>query len=163
MNYIDIKRIPITLILIFLFNIVWGQEKIEHFVTTTINNEQIEILDNKNIFIFYLWETKSEASHKEIKYLNELATEYKDSTVIFIAATNDKLEKLNTFLNNTEFLFQQVCGKEGKKIMKIFGNNGMVRIFPRHFIVDKNGNIVKSLAGSCASLHDLIETELQNL
>lgn len=161
MNYINFKRILLTFCLISIFNTVWGQKKIENFVTTTINNEQIEIGDNKNIIVLYLWETNSEVSHKEIKYLNELATKYKSSNVIFIAATNDKLKKLKTFLNNAEFLFQQVCGKEGKKIMKLFNNNGLVRFYPRHFIINKNGDIVTSGIGSCSTIHSLIEKELK--
>ena len=163
MNYINFKRIILAFCLILIFNIVWGQKRIEHFVTTTINNEQIKIGDNKNIFVFYLWETKSKISHNEIRALNELETKYESSNVIFIAATNDKLKKLKAFLNNTEFLYQQVCGKEGKKIMKLFNNNGLVRIFPRHFIIGKNGDLVTSAIGSCLTIHSLIETELNKL
>jgi len=47
--------------------------------------------------------------------------------------------------------------------MKIFGNNGFVRYYPRHFIIDKNENIVTSAIGSCSTIHHLIESELTKL
>lgn len=160
MNHIDFRPILITLFFLILINSIKGQEKIEHTQITTIDNKKIEIVDNRNILVFYLWETNSRVSHNEIKYLNNLVNKYKNENIIFIAATNDKRKKLETILNKTSFLFNHVYGKEGKKIMKLFNNNGIIRFYPRYFIVDSKGNIITSAIGSCTTIHSLLETEL---
>jgi peroxiredoxin len=137
-----------------------AQERIDHFPIATMDNSQLEIGDGQHTTVFYLWDVQSEISEKEVTHLNELVDDYTNDDVIFIAATADKCEEVDAFLEKSEFKYIQVCGKEGKKIMKLFNNNGLVRTFPKHFIVDENGVIAKSAIGSCTTIHSLLEAEL---
>lgn len=157
---IKLQKFLFLCCLIFSIQTLLAQEKIDHFPITTMDNTQMEIGDNKHTSVFYLWDVQSEISEKEVKYLNELVDDYTSDEVIFIAATTDKCETVEAFLEKSEFKYTQVCGKEGKKIMKLLNNNGLVRTFPRHFIVDENGVIAKSAIGSCTTIHSLLEAEL---
>ena len=137
-----------------------GQDSVNPFSLNTIDGQSLEVGDEEHVLVFFLWETGLDVCYNEIDYLNDLYTKYKDDKVIFVAVTNDKPEKLNALLETRDFLFHQVAGKEGKRVMKIFNNNGLVRTFPRYFILDKKGSIVTSAIGSCERIHDLIESEL---
>ena len=160
MRKIDFAPIRLSLFLLCSFLNLSGQEKIEDTTIKTMSGKQIEIVDHQNIYLFYMWKTTSKVSHEDIKYLNDLVNTYKDRNIIFVAATTDKQKKLEKFLNTSDFLFNHVCGKEGKRTIKLFNANEIVRFYPRYYIVDKNGNIVTSAIGSCETIHSLIENEL---
>ena len=141
-------------------NLIKGQDSVSPFFLNTIDDESVEIGDEEHVLVFFLWETGLDVCYDEIDYLNDLYTKYKDDKVIFVAVTNDKPEKLNTLLEIRDFFFHQVAGKEGKRVMKLFNNNGLVHTFSRYFILDKKGSISDLSYWSCERIHDLIEFEL---
>jgi len=161
------RNLLIKYILIFLGSILLvnatGQNLHEPIIVKTINDETIKINGTKNLYVIYLWKIKVEKSINEIESLNQLAKKYEAENITFIAATSDNIDKQNEFLIETPFLYKQMASKEGKKLNKEFGNNKIMRIFPRHYILDKSGNIIKSAIGSCPTIHEIIEETLSEM
>lgn len=140
---------------------VFGQKAIDPFSVKTINNDTIKIGGDDKLYVFYLWEIKVEEIINEISLLNKLAKEYQLEEVVFIAATNDKIEKVNGFLKENTFIYRQVAGKEGRKVNRIFGNNGFVRTYPQHIVIDGYGSVIELAKGSCSTIHEIIESKLK--
>jgi thiol-disulfide isomerase/thioredoxin len=79
---------------------------------------------------------------KEMPDLNKVVAKYKDNkNVIFLAFTGDSKENLTKFFEKKKFDYKIAIVKGlGQK----YGVNGI----PTHFIIDKNGNIIRQTVGA---------------
>lgn len=134
-----------------------GQEPLN---VSTLNGKDISIPHKDAIVVIYLWDARTDFSVKEFAALNELKEAHIDQNVIFLAASTEKEEKVRALLDQHEFTFRQVAGKEGKKIMKHFDNNGLVRTFPKHYVINPDGEIMMEGIGSCSTIHEALQSHL---
>lgn len=124
----------------------------------TLNGDSISIKDfiGKYIVINW-WATGCGPCIAEIPGLNSLVDKYKNnSNVIFIAIAFDKKEALETFLKLKEFKYLQTRGD--KETSKLFGES-----FPRHVIVNKEGQISFYCEGGSENRYVDIDEELKKI
>jgi hypothetical protein len=126
----------------------------------TLEGDSVRIPNPDQPTMVYLWDAGNEFSTNEFTVLNALNREYADR-VTFIAATTSKKEKVTDRLKEKEFTLAQVVGKEGKEVMKYFGNHGLIRTFPKHYILSKDGEILIEGIGSCSTIHQAIDSVLK--
>jgi len=83
---------------------------------------------------------------KEIPSLNEMVNQYKDrKDIVFVSLAEDTPEQLKVFLAKKPLSYAVVPN------MKKYMNEVLqLNAFPTHFIVNKDGNIVKVLANDHA-------------
>lgn len=111
-----------------------------HFRTiegTNYTNENIK----GNLLIVKCWFINCKPCIAEFPELNDLVDSYQhENNVIFLSLALDDHVSLKTFFKNKTFNYETVASQESfiKDSLKVIG-------FPTHFIVDKNGYVVKML------------------
>jgi peroxiredoxin len=104
---------------------------------TTIDGGHINQADLKGKTVFYnFWFVACRPCVAEIPALNKLARKYSSDTVLFVAITFDKKDRIKEFLQKREFNFQIVSLPEAEidTIKKIF-------FYPFTAIVTKEGKL----------------------
>jgi peroxiredoxin len=93
----------------------------------------------------------------EMPSLNILTEEFKDKDVVFIAFALDGAEALKDFLREKEFDYQIV--PDASKISTLYG----VKVYPTHFIINKEGQIEFMLTGGSPDRHEQLRPLIENL
>jgi len=91
------------------------------------------------ILVLKCWFLACQACREEIPQLNELADRYKNrKDILFVSLVFDQPKAIKAFLKKTAFNYAIVPNKEAymDKILK-------VHEYPTHFVIDKQGYIVK--------------------
>ncbi len=156
------KKVIFFAICIFLAQSTFAQQQFAPFTVQTLDGKAITIPNDETITVFCSWDIKTEEVLKEAETLNALVKKYEGQPIQFIAVNGAKEKKVRTYLDTHPFLYQQLGGKEGKRINKVLGNSGLVQTYPKHLVVDKEGRVVQSAVGSCTTVHELIEQAIQN-
>lgn len=94
------------------------------------------------IAVLNLWFIGCGPCRKEIPKLSEIAREFKDRDVVFIAPTPDAAESLREFLKKKPFDYHIV--PEADKIIEQFNT----ALFPTHIVIDRNGQIEALMVGA---------------
>jgi len=104
----------------------------------TITNETMK----GKIMVVKCWFIHCAVCVKEIPSLNEMVNQYKDrKDIVFVSLAEDTPEQLKVFLAKKPLSYAVVPN------MKKYMNEVLqLNAFPTHFIVNKDGNIVKVLA-----------------
>ena len=100
---------------------------INNYVTTTTNS----------VIVLNIWNTKQP---DDIDRLNLLTEKYKNEEIIFLAVTDEVQEKVDLFLEEQEFAYQQLSGSEGEKIFNQF-QKGMFKEYPIHILINQEGEV----------------------
>lgn len=113
------------------------------FKMTSLDGKTYELnaLQGK-IIVLNLWFKECGPCRKEIPKLNQVAAEFKDKNVVFLAPSLDGAEALRSFLKTTRFDYQIVPDAETIIIEK-FGATA----FPTHIVIDQDGQIDTMLVG----------------
>ena len=108
----------------------------------TISNESMK----GKIMVVKCWFIHCAVCVKEIPSLNEMVNQYKDrKDIVFLSLAEDTPEQLKVFLAKKPLSYAVVPN------MKKYMNEVLqLNAFPTHFIVNKDGNIVKVLANDHA-------------
>lgn len=110
---------------------------------TTYDGKRITAADRMNKTVFYnFWFVNCRPCVAEIPVLNRLADKYKGDSILFIAITFDKEERIREFLQNHEFAFQiaSIPQEEIEKIKKI-------SFYPFSAITGRDGKLSFALFG----------------
>ncbi len=94
------------------------------------------------VVVLNLWFIGCGPCRKEIPKLSEIAREFRDREVVFIAPTPDSAESLRAFLKTTPFDYHIV--PEADKIIEQFNT----ATFPTHIIIDRNGQVEALMVGA---------------
>ncbi|WP_316803477.1 TlpA disulfide reductase family protein [Pedobacter nototheniae] len=109
---------------------------------TDMNGNKYDLRDSTGkVFVLNFWFINCPPCKAEIPQLNELAAEYKDKNVVFLAIALDERYDLKSFLKTTPFNYNIVDG--GRYI----ANKYDVKGYPTHVVVDKSGFIKFSTLG----------------
>lgn len=104
------------------------------------------VIDNQSLkgktVVIKCWYIHCAACIKEFPDVNKLADEYKDrNDIVFLSLAEDNQEQLKTFLAKKPLHYSVVPN------MKQYMNETLqLNAFPTHFIIDKEGKIVKVLS-----------------
>jgi peroxiredoxin len=93
------------------------------------------------IILFKCWFIKCVACVKEMPELNELVQKYKNrKDILFVSLAIDDKKALQDFLSKTKFDYAVIPNQEQYMAEKL-----KVRQYPTHFLIDKNGILVKTV------------------
>lgn len=94
---------------------------------------------NGKIVVFKCWFIGCLPCVQEMPVLNELRQRYSNQKdVLFISLCWDPKNKVDSFLKNNTFIYSTVPGQ-----YKFLTGNLALNGYPTHFILDKNGKIIK--------------------
>lgn len=113
---------------------------IPKFDFTTIDDKHYTSNNTKGkIMLFKCWFLSCSPCVKEIPDLNELVETYKNrNDFVFISLAIDEKAPIKEFLKKTKFDYQTVAQQEPYMVNKLH-----VQGYPTHFLVDKQGLVVK--------------------
>ena len=111
------------------------------------------------VVVINLWFTSCAPCIKEIPELNELVKEYENNdAVLFLAlALDEKGPRLDTFLETHVFNYNIVPGAQDYVVKKLQASS-----FPTHIVLDKNSNVVFTLAGYTPQVGELIKSSISS-
>ncbi len=136
--------------------------KLPVFTATTLSGDTIRSEDLKGkIVVLKVWATWCGPCIIEIPSLNDLVDKYKgDSSIVFIAITDDTKEKIKGFLIDRPFSYQQIVDA---KELKLLFQPGLRKEIPKHMIVDRDMNIVLDLSGSNSNIFETLSAKIDQL
>ena len=111
------------------------------------------------VVVINLWFTSCAPCIKEIPELNELVKEYENNdAVLFLAlALDEKGPRLDTFLETHVFNYSIVPSAQDYVVKKLQASS-----FPTHIVLDKNSNVVFTLAGYTPQVGELINSSISS-
>ena len=111
------------------------------------------------VVVINLWFTSCAPCIEEMPELNKLVKEYENNdAVLFLAlALDEKGPRLNNFLENRVFNYNIVPGAQDYVVKKLPPTP-----FPTHIVLDKNSNVVFTLAGYTPQVGDLIKSSINS-
>ena len=111
------------------------------------------------VVVINLWFTSCAPCIKEIPELNELVKEYENNdAVLFLAlALDEKGPRLDTFLETHVFNYSIVPSAQDYVVKKLQASS-----FPTHIVLDKNSNVVFTLAGYTPQVGEIIKSSISS-
>jgi peroxiredoxin len=135
-------------------------EKMPVFSTVDILGHQVNSVQLKGkIVVIKVWATWCGSCVEEIPALNQLVERYKsDSSVVFLAITDDTNMKITSFLKKHPFDYQHIADA---KALKLLFQTGMRKEIPEHIIVDREGTIVFDESGELANIEQVLARHIE--
>ena len=132
-------------------------QKFPKFSFTDLNGKHYTNENSSGkIVVLKCWFIRCHACVAEFPELNELVNQYKDrNDIVFVSLAFDKEADLRAFLLTKTFNYATVSSP-----VSFIQDTLMVNAYPTHFIIDKNGNIVK-VVNKATRLKLVLENEIQ--
>ena len=113
----------------------------------------------EKVVVINLWFTSCAPCIEEMPELNKLVKEYENNdAVLFLAlALDEKGPRLDTFLETHVFNYNIVPGAQDYVVKKLQASS-----FPTHIVLDKNSNVVFTLAGYTPQVGELIKSSISS-
>jgi thiol-disulfide isomerase/thioredoxin len=111
---------------------------------------------NDSVTVINWWSTTCPPCVEEIPGLNKLAEMYKGEKVKFIAIAWNNTKEVSDFLSQHPFAYQHCLFNDSA--VNIFGNT-----YPRHVIINSDGNVVYDKIGGDETTYLKIESELKKI
>lgn len=130
---------------------------IPNFKFKDLNGVEYSSANTKGkVLLLKCWFIGCVACVEEMPELNELVNKYKDrKDILFLSLASDEKKPLQDFLKKTEFDYAVVANQD-----KYMRGDLAVKLFPTHFIVDRNGKIMK-VVEDANEVADVLETEVK--
>ena len=130
--------------------------KMPGFTVQLLSGKSFSFNNLKNkIMVINWWSTTCGPCIAEIPGLNKLVEKYKSNdNIVFLAIAWDSKQKLNSFLQNKPFEYQQALYND--QTIQLFGG-----AFPRNLVVNKNGNIAYNELGAAEDQWERIDQVIQ--
>jgi len=108
-----------------------------------IKGGPVDIKSGTNIYVVEFWASLSTASRASIPRLNELQKEFKDKGVVFVAVSDEPLDKIKLFVASASVPLDYVIAaddqrKTARGYMVAYGQKGI----PYTFVVGKDGRVL---------------------
>ena len=108
------------------------------------------------VVVINFWFMSCAPCIEEMPELNKLVKEYKNNDVLFLALTLDeKSPELNKFLKTYVFNYNIIPDSKDYIVKKL-----QVPVFPTHIVLDKNSNVMFTLAGYTPQVGELIKSSI---
>ena len=113
----------------------------------------------EKVVVINLWFTSCAPCIEEMPELNKLVKEYENNdAVLFLAlALDEKGPRLDTFLETHVFNYNIVPGAQDYVMKKLQASS-----FPTHIVLDKNSNVVFTLAGYSPQVGELLNSSISS-
>ncbi len=166
MNYFKKKLIKIILFIALPFLFLSCSDntgtKLPDFTATTLTGKVIHSKDLKGkVIVLKIWATWCGSCVVEIPQLNSLVEKYKnDSTIVFLAITDDSKTKIEKFLLDRPFAYQHIVDA---KVLKNIFQPGLSKEIPQHIVVDKALNIVFDVSGESSTIAEQLSAKIEQL
>ena len=121
----------------------------ESFTTVDMKGRTVDLNSLKGkVVLLTFWSTRCVICHSEIPKLNRMATQH-DQDVVFLAATMENEEKIQTYLKRNPFNFDILPNSFGLvlKYAKKDGKGNIAMGFPAYFLIDRDGKIEYQSSG----------------
>lgn len=144
----------IPLLAIFVFSLAaFGQSNegscAPKFNAVSLEDKNFDLSELKGkIVVVTFWSTHCAPCISGISKFNQLAEEYKNENVVFLAVTGENPDTVKSFLRKKPFKFNIISN--GLGIMMKFAGNPDGRVMlptPTHFLINQNGEIEMKLIG----------------
>lgn len=137
-------------------------EKLPEFEQKTLAGNLLTQNDLKGkITVINIWATWCKPCIEEIPQLNNLVVQYKQNPeVVFLAVTDDKASKIESFLSKKDFKYQHITDAD-ELIKKLQG--GFISTRPQHIVIDRDLTIVYDAVGASSSVGQNIKTKIDKL
>lgn len=113
------------------------------------------------IVVIDVWATWCGNCLTELPELNKLAEKYKqDSTVMFIAISDETVEKVCSFLERRPYNFTQI--PLGDKLTTALQTR-LVKTYPQHIVLGKDLTIEFEHTGEMANASEVLSKEIEGL
>jgi len=140
------KIIVPLFILIFSFG-AFGQKSkpfAENFSATSLNGQQFELENLKGkVVVLSFWSTRCLICQAEIPKLNQIAKDFAEKDVVFLALTTESETKIEPFLKKHPFNFNILPNSFGVllKYADRDGQGNVIMGYPAHFVINQVGEI----------------------
>jgi thiol-disulfide isomerase/thioredoxin len=136
--------------------------RIPEFSLKTLDGKVITDKDLKGkIVVIDLWATWCGTCLSELEELNKLAEKYKqDSTVLFIAVSDETAEKVNSSLARRPFNFTHI--PLAQQLTDALQTR-LVKTYPQHIIVGKELTIEYELTNGLPNASEVLSKEIERL
>jgi len=116
----------------------------ESFTTVDMNGRTVDLNALKGkVVLLTFWSTRCVICHSEIPKLNRMATQYTDPDVVFLAASMENEDKIQSYIKRNPFNFDILPNSFGLvlKYAKKDGKGNIAMGFPAYFLIDRDGKI----------------------
>jgi len=137
-------------------------KKLPDFNAVTLSGKTIHSSELKGkVIVLKVWATWCGSCVKEIPQLNGLVDRYKnDSSIVFLAITDDSKEEIGRFLVKRPFNYQHIT--DARALKDIF-QPGIRKEIPKHMVVDRDMNIVLDIAGESPTIAQVLSDKIEQL
>ena len=123
----------------------------------SISNHEL----NGKIVVIYVWATWCHNCISELEDLNNLSKKYKnDTSIVFLALSDESSEIINRFLNKRAFTYLQIPMANSLSDQL---QTRLVKTFPQHVIANKIGKITFIHTGEIPNSLELISQEIEKI
>ena len=116
----------------------------ESFSTIDMKGRTVDLNALKGkVVLLTFWSTRCVICHSEIPKLNRMASQNSDPDVVFLAATMENEEKIQSYIKRNPFNFDILPNSFGLvlKYAKKDGRGNIAMGFPAYFLIDRDGRI----------------------
>ena len=158
------KKIIWTLFLLGFFTLGFSQELFNKGIQLNLLNGDKLLFDNYKgkLIVLNIWGTWCAPCVGELPLLNNLADKYKsDSSIVFIAITNENKDRLTSFFKTHIFNYTQVIN--GSRLIDEIQKNDLLKLYPTSLIIDNSGKIRYKKRGVAKKIDELLAKEIEKL
>ena len=133
------------------------------FHAVSIENKTFDLSELKGkIVVVTFWSTRCGPCVAGISRFNQLAEEYKNENIVFLAVTGENPETVKRFLKRKPFNFNIISDGLGVILNFAGKEDGIVMMpTPTHYVINQEGEIELELVGY--SKKGKIESEIKRL
>lgn len=156
-------RIKKIVLFCFLFSLLSCSNKgkqIPEFNLKTIDGNSISDRDLEGkITVMNVWATWCGSCLEEIPELNKLFETYsKDTSVLFLAMSDEPAEKIKHSLQQHTFNFKQI--PEAAELTNAL-RTGLAKVYPRHFVIGRDMKIKFEHIGELENVSEVLHKEIE--
>jgi len=135
-----------AILVLILSTFVWAQtgRQAENFTSVTMEGKTIELAALRGkIVLLTFWSSRCAICQNEIPRLNQLAEGYTGSEVVFLAATMEDKNIVDSYIQDHPFNFNILPDSFGL-VLKYADRDSQGRLnmgFPAYYLIDRSGYI----------------------
>jgi len=125
------------------------------FIATDLDGNTYKLSDLKGkVVVLNFWFTKCGPCVAEMPELNQLAANFKNEDVVFLAITFNKKAIVNQFLEKQDFNYTILA--DANHVISMYG----VRSYPTSIVINKKGEIVLKELGYRTNIKEVLATSI---
>lgn len=130
-------------------------ERALDFIAKDLNGKTYKLSELKGkVVVLNFWFTTCGPCIQEMPHLNELAINFKEKEVVFLALTFNKKNIVHTFLDSNPFQYTILA--DANHVISMYGVNS----FPTSIVINKKGEIVLKELGYRTNIKEVLATSI---